>query len=353
MYDTVYLERSLAVMMKTTQNANDRMSMFTNQTKEEWKLRVQKELKERPLSDIQLEVGADLALDPLYTADEIESYVPIRWGSGDWKIVESFTLDLNTALEEFNAIILKSLEGGCQVIQLDIRDGKNLNFEVLFKDVKFELIDTVISCSSAIKNDLESFFQNYFDKFSDHLLDQHVRFKSDLTSLVCGSQEDSMTELKNTLSQIVSWVNSEEQNDWGRLIIDCNIGNHVGLEIAKLRALKLLVYAVADKFNMPLDDFPTIHASIKKSVIEKDLEVMIELTTKTFTSVMAGCDTIEIDWEFNTEMELGEIGKRRLTRNIQWFLKLESGLHKQPDMTAGSYWIEKATQTLFEACWNN
>lgn len=138
------------------------------------------------------------------------------------------------------------------------------------------------------------------------------------------------------------------------MVFICSTGQQVFLEIAKLRALRILWTHVLQSCGVAEPTAPLIHASIlRRSLppIEPSLN-LLRVTTAGWAAIVGGADSIETpayDWFESTSG--GDRG-RRLARNTQLILGLESGLGRVMDPGAGSYFLETVTQDLVQSAWS-
>jgi methylmalonyl-CoA mutase len=129
-------------------------------------------------------------------------------------------------------------------------------------------------------------------------------------------------------------------------------GYHYFLEVAKLRALRLLWWQIGRLYdeNLNLVDV-FIHARTANAVPpEKEpYQNLISNTTQAMAAIVGGCDALAV----SAPLPVGEgsgVGLR-VARNVSAILKEESHFDKVTDMGAGSYLIENLTHQLAKAVW--
>ena len=104
-------------------------------------------------------------------------------------------------------------------------------------------------------------------------------------------------------------------------------------------------------FNVQL----VVSARFRADVYTDDLHTnMIAATTMAMSAVLGGADRLTV-LPFDTGREeqspYPQAFSRRIARNVQQLLKLESGLAEVADPAAGSYYIEQLTRQLAEKAW--
>ncbi len=133
------------------------------------------------------------------------------------------------------------------------------------------------------------------------------------------------------------------------------IGSHYFIEIAKLRAARLLWAAVADAYLPNHPELAKMYIHSEDSIINKTLyDAHVNLlrnTTEAMSAIIGGTDSLTLnpfDAGFAKPNDLSE----RLARNIPIILKEEAYLNKSIDASAGSYYIENLTDNIAQAAWN-
>ena len=323
--------------------------LFQNQLKHQWKELAQSALKEKAYSSIQLEIEPGLWVDPLYTEEEVDSFPPIKWNeTASWGIVERIVIDDSNDDAQWNTSITEALQHGCEVIELEISKS-NIDFSDLLKDVILEIIELRIFSSKIICENARAFMQKYAQ--------QHAIQAENMRFLCSDERVEPVTIVAGTTNRLAAMLHNmtallRNESSWSDIFLHYEVGSHSLVEIARIRAIKLLCYAVAQELDKPLDQFPTIQAHVRPRVIENELESIIECGVKSFAAVVAGIDELLIENNFETALPLKPSDKKRVIRNIHWLLKLECNLDIQGDITNGAYWIEHCTQVIFNKAWN-
>lgn len=133
------------------------------------------------------------------------------------------------------------------------------------------------------------------------------------------------------------------------------IGNNYFMEIAKLRAARLLWAQIVKAFNPQNVESARLIAHSETNTYNKTLYDpyvnMLRTQTEAMSAVLGGADSITV-LPFNAIF--GDTTKfaERIARNQQILLKEEAHLDKIADPGAGSYYIENLTASLAEHAWN-
>jgi methylmalonyl-CoA mutase len=132
------------------------------------------------------------------------------------------------------------------------------------------------------------------------------------------------------------------------------IGSNYFIEIAKLRAARLLWSLIADAYK-PADRNSfrmEIHSVTSKwnTTVYDPFVNMLRTQTEAMSAVLGGTDSLTVnpfDIAFRKPGEFAE----RIARNQQLILKNEAHFDKVSDPVSGSYYIEKLTSLIAENSW--
>ena len=139
-----------------------------------------------------------------------------------------------------------------------------------------------------------------------------------------------------------------------RLSLSLAIGSDMLMELAKLRAARLLWSQMTEAFGASVEARGlTLHARTgrrNKSGLDP-WSNMLRNTFEALTAVIGGCDSLRIDPHDVSNRKAGDRA-RRLARNQQLILKHEAGLDRLLDPAGGSWTLEVLTDWLARAAWN-
>lgn len=133
------------------------------------------------------------------------------------------------------------------------------------------------------------------------------------------------------------------------------IGSNYFLEIAKIRAARLLWSAIVGEYKPanPSTAAMFIHGTTSlwnKSVYDPYVN-MLRTTTELMAGAIAGCNSISAS-PFDIAYKNPDNFSRRMARNTQIILKEESYFNKIADPAAGSYYIESLTDMIATRAWD-
>ncbi len=131
------------------------------------------------------------------------------------------------------------------------------------------------------------------------------------------------------------------------------------VEIAKLRALRLLVSQVlnayADEADASIDTAPgnlfvQSETSRRTETLYDPYVNMLRGTTAAMAAVLGGCDVLSVRSHKTSPQPPTRFGNR-IARNVQLILREEAHFDVVDDPAAGSYYLETATDRLAQAAW--
>ena len=139
-----------------------------------------------------------------------------------------------------------------------------------------------------------------------------------------------------------------------RMQFTLSVGSNYFMEIAKLRAIRLLWSTMVDQYKPACDCAYKIRINTVASTWNKTLYDpyvnMLRSTTEGMSAVIGGADAISLQ-PFDVAYKPSDEFSRRIARNVQVILKEEAFLDYVVDPAAGSYYIENLTNSLAEHVW--
>ena len=153
-------------------------------------------------------------------------------------------------------------------------------------------------------------------------------------------------QIAYTLAHTNEYLNRIENFD-KNITVEVAVGGNYFFEIAKLRAMRLSLNALAEAYSPNI----TFHIIAKPTLRNKtiyDYNVnMLRTTTECMSAVLGGADAVEniaYDALYHKTNEFGD----RISRNQLLILKEESYFDKVNNPADGAYYIESLTQQLAE-----
>lgn len=360
---------------------------FSKTSKKGWLAKVEKDLKGKPLENLDWQLNDDFVISPFAHADDIkDKYSPLvgKRNSNNWeKGVRINVSNYNTANQE--ALFL--LEKGAEALCFEFKNNptkKDLQF--LLKNIELEWISTLfILPDNSWKRVLQNFISILKEKkqdasqvkFSFHFSHPTKISKKDFLAIqkysailtpskligIFGAKYyPEKKDVDYNLALILRDVNQyfEQWNEKGldlkdlisKFQVSISLTDSYFLNIAKIRALKvlwkMLLKAWKQNQNTPL----TISVHLTEFTQTKNENYnKIKATAQSMSAVIGGVDQLYIYPSFSIKKKKEKLNQQRLGLNIQHLMELESHMTKVIDPSAGSYYIENLTDEIAERAW--
>jgi len=354
-----------------------------------WMERIAKDLKDKSLDDLYWRIGDGLLADPFAHADDFPAGLPAPGASAvAWELCE--TVDTTEPFAA-NLQVMEALQFGSEGLQFEVPvlDGSALkqvlagvhlnyiglhfstpNWSAVPPAAVLALLDGLAKDQGLSGTDLRGSLA-YSPVATHRLQDWHyladlIRYVQEqfphfqVIQVKAGAAESVVDDLAALLSQGNIYL-TQLQNQGiapadtaGQLQFEIPVGVSYFLEIAKLRALKLLWMNVLKGWGLPATA-PYVNVRFRPEAYTDDLNTnMIRATTMAMSGVLGGAGRLTVlpyDAGREDKSAYPQVFARRIARNVQHLLKIESGFDQMPDPTAGSYYIEKLTRQIAAAAW--
>ncbi|MDR1458613.1 MAG: methylmalonyl-CoA mutase family protein [Bacteroidales bacterium] len=361
----------------------------------------------------------NFVVNPYYRAEDMDDlsylsssvageYPFVRGGKttdNHWNIVENIT-EKNP--QKANKIALDSLSKGAKTLIFDVSEAQDVsNLDLLLKNIDLMEVCVRFHHGSSYSDFAEVFilyigamsFLNKsvingklirgsfgFDPISDLLLHNSFRVsqKKDLGEIIkihrimdkvcphfqyvtvngwllhnCGAT--ICQELGYALSSANEYLLFATENGMKideilpKIAFEFSISSNYFMEIAKLRAIRLLWSTLVSQYNPKNTDKVKMNIFSKSSLWNKTIYDpyvnMLRVTTVGMSAAIGGADEIELG-AFDIAYKETDEFSRRIARNTQILLKEEAFFDKIVDPAAGSYYIEKLTDSIAEQTWS-
>lgn len=369
-------------------------SEFSSATKADWLQKVEKDLKGKPIDSLNWDLEEGVRLSPFFHGEDLEGApAPITHGqknTNNWEIGEYVAVE---KIEEANARALEALNGGAEALGFQLYHPLDANrLAALLQDIDMRMISTnfgemyVDKDPAALLELVLDLIQrkNYdpakmegsidFDPILDwstppiqqaaatlkkaaEVLPKFKVLQINGTYYHAGDQESSreLALITAKFSAYLSQIGAEgldADTIIERMQVSLSLSTNYFVEIAKLRALKILLANVSKNYGSKEHFVPQIVAHLaKESQTDNPNTNMIQAATQAMSAVIGGVDRLYILPANAYTKEPGTPFTSRIARNVQHLLKMESFLDKVSDPAAGSYYIEKLTTLLAERAW--
>ncbi len=365
---------------------------FRPQSIESWRQRAEKDLRGKPLSELIWPIEDQISMEPYYTFDSAEGAdreEPVRT-KADWEIGEFIQV---REVEAAVAALREAKQGGVEAPLLVLyhhlsKDqlwalleevdlpAQSLHIterysekepDVLLEQVNRYLQDKEIDPASvSLSVDFDPLLdwndppfgrlQRSLQLCRDHLTRSralqinglHFHAGTEYTSrelaTIIAKGSTYLFELKKIGVEPLSWLPHAQFN--------LAISTSFFLDIAKLRALRILWGNVLAAYGVQDAPAPSLVGHLSRdSQVEDTHQNMIRAGSQAMAAVLGGVDRLYLRPADFYQNDSSTAFTRRISRNVQHLLRLESQLGRVADPAAGSYYLEALTDKLCAEAW--
>jgi methylmalonyl-CoA mutase len=355
---------------------------FPPVSKEDWLRQVAADLKDRKLEDFSWAAPDGTLVSPFVHADDFE-HLPsnLYEGQNHWGLVEDIAVGDPV---QANRQAIEALEGGADGLGLAFhQQPQAAELDALFQSVYLDFIalhlhgEAVANAPAVVLGQLSALAQKhgissqalrgsvayhplataervdwrYLVEMFQYGKEQFPAFK--LLHIAADTPEEAL-KAANTYLEKLSAQGVPTEDVAERMQFGVAVGKSYFWEIARLRAMLVLWLNFVKAWGLPLSR-PSIGARFDAAAYTDDLYTnMIRATTMSMSAVLGGASWVSVlpyDSGREAMATYPPSFGRRMARNIQHLLKMESGFDEVPDPAAGSYYIETLTRQIAERAW--
>jgi methylmalonyl-CoA mutase len=380
-------------------------SDFGPADKKTWEKQVSQELKGKPAGELAWKLAEGFSLDPYYTADEVSSttlLAPLApEAGGEPRQWANMQLLLVKDAGQANAQALEALNGGATGLYFDLTPHERVADMPAFVA---QLLKGVLLAHCSLAFRVQEYGSDLMDAYFQLAADQGLQPHELHGFLV----QDPLGRLPETglmdNDNLASWQQAIEASknypDFRCLMLDSRIFHNSGatasqelgfllsltaealdrltddglspqeafdnlgysmalgsryfVEIAKLRALRLLVAQMAWAYGLEgyRPEHLYVHAQTgrwSKTRLDSNTN-LLRNTTEAMSGILGGCDALSIV-PHDSLLKTPDGFSLRMARNISTILQHEAYLGKVQDPVAGAYYPEQLMQKLMNESW--
>jgi methylmalonyl-CoA mutase len=328
----------------------DLFADFPDTSAAQWMEQITRDLKGKKPEELNWSPDGTLSLTPFVHAEDVPNPIAGLPTFGTWKIGESF---IATDPQETNRQILEALNGGAESIQISC--ATDTPWEVVLAGISLPLIHLGLRFSDNAAEEYDRFLK-YAEReavFIDlHIsintaLQTHSNVRVNYPAIDAAHLVDG---LATTLYQTL------EASEWNpqkltRCDLSLNIGGHYLVEIARLRACRILWQnlSAALGFKIPAAFGVEAHTAMPQSSDDPYTHLIRSAFMGT-AAVLGGADRVYISPASGEAQS--ESFYRHVARNIPQLLRYESKFTEIPDPVAGAYYLDNVTKELVGKTWD-
>ncbi|WP_127844726.1 methylmalonyl-CoA mutase subunit beta [Psychroflexus aestuariivivens] len=349
---------------------------FESVSAKAWKQKIQVDLKGADYNDtLVTKTDEGIDIKPFYHRDEQDENFKLPQ-TQHWLVTEKIYLE-NTDISIENAKDVINRGAESLWIIIPEADTKKLSFfeafdqnstqfyvEFLFFDIDFmkNFHETISKQNLNLRfgidpiNHLASdgnWFNSQSQDFEDLLkINENSKLINNINvdaRIYQNSGANISQQLAYSLAHLNEYFNLFNNKEYKVLNVNLviSVGAHYFMEIAKIKALKLLVESLASEYNFKVELNILAEPSSRNHTIYDYNMNMLRTTTACMSAILGGADWVNnlaYDEIFHKRNEFGE----RISRNQLLILKQESYFDKVKNPVDGTYYIESLTKELAE-----
>lgn len=347
---------------------------FEKVSSKQWKNQIQYELKGADYNDTLVwESLEGIKVKPFYHNDEDAVTTAVATQNTNFSIVqEIYVFDSEKSISKANEVLKRGAESIRFIIpskEINVvniinqlqQQPKAVYLQLLFLDV--DLVEQINNEAAKLAFEvfvlIDPIHQLTFDGnfYKDGTSDfealnkinqkgNNINWLTVKATTYQNAGANMVQQIAYTLAHTNEYLNRIENFD-KNITVEVSVGGNYFFEIAKLRALRLSLNALAEAYSPNI----TFHIIAKPTLRNKtiyDYNVnMLRTTTECMSAVLGGADAVEniaYDALYHKTNEFGD----RISRNQLLILKEESYFDKVNNPADGAYYIESLTQQLAE-----
>ncbi len=327
------------------------------------------DLKGKSPEALQFEINKEITLAPAYFSEDItqSAHLPVK-KENDWLIGEQFNI---SDAKLTNKQLLAALSCGINAPMLSFDNYQKGALAKVMNQVRPDFIFTAIEAKTGISfllEDLKEWSNDYSNlkgmivvpqsntiesiEFAKQYLNNFKCVPIDGTSFFGGSNQivEELTDTILSCNKILSQQPGDLTAIASKVFFKIEIGQSYFINIAKIRALQLLWGNLQKAYNIK-PKLAFIDANLgTQTQVEDKYSNMIAATTQAMSATIGGADRLTVAPSDSLKGQSSDF-TRRIARNLQHLLKLESYLDRVSDPSAGSYYIENLTLLLSQKAW--
>lgn len=367
---------------------------FKKNSSREWQDKIVSDLKGKDFNETLVwnsEIGEINPVLFSYTAKDNEnSTIDYSAESNTWNIRQSF----DAKDEEVNSHIMEALKSG--VNSINIRNASYSTLKRIFNNVMLDIIEASIEVNSKNQKSIIDSYKEICTGYDKSYMSGGIIYDpiknlikkgnwrigqdEDLHALIdilealedfdriaaihvdasvygnAGANVDQ--QIAYALAHGNEYLNYLDQNNISvkdninRISFNFSVGTSYFLEIAKIRAFKVLWSTLIQQYGV--NENPNIKITAVSSNLyysNKDqYNNLLRATTAGMSAAIAGYESIEL-LPYNINSNGKDIFANRIAKNIQLLLQEEAYLNKVMDPSNGSYYVEEITNKIKERAW--
>lgn len=334
------------------------LSEFEKAPKDDWIAKATADLKGKTLDSLNTEFEEGIKVRTYYAHEDIKDLNGLMTFDNalankntpdgqprEWINYQKIKVEEE---KEANKRALEALQMGATGI-IFLLSG-DVKFDVLLKEIQLDASAVSFEGPGELSKYLEyAKSQCKIEDLSGYWDTKSIKETSGLQTLVLKTDESSaVAQLQSLIEKSLTTLKetSDIKNITRKVLYVVPIGTNYFLEIAKLRALRILLFEAFSSKAVKCTPENIEIMAVSNKWQNTDLgphENILKGATAAMSAIIGGCDALYIEPE-NPDEKLST----RTARNISTILKEESFLNKEVDPAAGSFYLENLARQLVD-----
>lgn len=389
-----------------TENKEPLFSQFPPVTTEQWRAKVEADLKGAPFDKkLVWRTNEGFNLQPMYRAEDIASLTTTDSLPGEYPYIRGTKTDNNwlsrqeiiaQTPKEANAKALEAVTKGVNSLGFKVKEGSLEEVETLLNAIDLQSVEINFTCcprkavtlaANLVKflqaNNAELQFHGSIDfnpykralRHGGEMLPDAVKTTLDLLKtiepvpalkvlavdsvMLSDAGAYIYQELGYAMAWGAQWLTSLTDAGYDatktaeRIKFNMGVSSNYFMELAKFRAARMLWAQIAKQYGASEEACrQVVHASTSRfnqTIYDAHVN-LLRSQTECMSAALAGVDSITVV-PFDTPYATPDDFSERIARNQQFLLKEESHLDKVVDPAGGSYYVETLTVSLAREAW--
>lgn len=389
-----------------TENKEPLFSQFPPVTTEQWRAKVEADLKGAPFDKkLVWRTNEGFNLQPMYRAEDIASLTTTDSLPGEYPYIRGTKTDndwlsrqeiIAQTPKEANAKALEVVTKGVNSLGFKVKEGSLEEVETLLNAIDLQSVEINFTCcprkavtlaANLVKflqaNNAELQFHGSIDfnpykralRHGGEMLPDAVKTTLDLLKtiepvpalkvlavdsvMLSDAGAYIYQELGYAMAWGAQWLTSLTDAGYDatktaeRIKFNMGVSSNYFMELAKFRAARMLWAQIAKQYGASEEACrQVVHASTSRfnqTIYDAHVN-LLRSQTECMSAALAGVDSITVV-PFDTPYATPDDFSERIARNQQFLLKEESHLDKVVDPAGGSYYVETLTVSLAREAW--
>ena len=333
-------------------------AIFPKNSFDAWKDEAVRTLKGKPYEQLITPTFEGINLQPLYTSEHVQKSVNYSDAVSHSKHDASWKISQRTYANSASEFLHKTKEQLTLGNEMIVYFGSAKTF--VWSDDELKELATLLKehpfyFTTTIDDDISRVF-SLFSQQESEKLDGYINGLSLSLGKTVVTTKDvhhaggtAVHELALALIEL-SKISGTQEDFTSEVAVQFSIDTNFFMEIAKLRAFRVLWKAFSKAYNAPQQPISILAETSLRSFSKLDPNVnLLRAGNAAFAAILGGADFITV--HPHDVLTGSTLISERIARNVQLVIREETKVNKIMDPSAGSYYLESLTADLVHQAW--